>query len=639
MRLHFPIRLGIIAGTIVAAAAFAAVLAAPAFAETRVALVIGNGAYKNAPRLPNPANDANDVATALRRSGFDTILATDLDRNGMEDATFRFARAARTADVALFYYSGHALQFGGVNYLMPVDARLTDETDLRRLTRVDEIVSDLQQAKSLRILVLDACRSNPLADQLQRSVVATRGGSAERGIARIENPQGMIVAYATQAGHTAEDGTGRNSPYTAAFLKHIEERDEIGMIFRSVSEDVYEQTRHTQLPELSLSIIGRFYLNGKIEISVKPSTPVNPGSSANPGSSVSPRPSVNPGLPSNPGPSASINPTRPAFASQTALSTPGCCHDISGAGATFPFPIYSKWAGAYKEETGNGLNYQSIGSGGGIKQIQAKTVTFGASDMPLKPEQLDKDGLIQWPMVMDAIVPIVNIEGVRPGELVFDGATLADIYMGRITKWDDPAIRRLNPNVRLPSDAISVVRRADTSGTTFYFTNYLAKVSADWKSKIGEGSAIEWPVGIGAKANEGVASNVTQTRGAIGYVEYAYARQNRLTYAGMVNKAGRTVQPTVEALQAAASSADWASSPGYYMMLTDQPGEKSWPITASTFILMHKEPSDKAAAADALRFFKWSFEHARMATELDYIPMPDDVVRLIEQTWSSKIRT
>lgn len=323
-----------------------------------------------------------------------------------------------------------------------------------------------------------------------------------------------------------------------------------------------------------------------------------------------------------------------------AASTSALAADITGAGATFPFPIYSKWADAYKKETGNGLNYQSIGSGGGIKQIQAKTVTFGATDMPLKVEQLEKDGLVQWPMVMGAIVAVVNLDGVKPGEMVFDGETLANIYLGKITKWDDAAIKKLNPSVKLPSEAITVVRRSDGSGTTFNFTDYLSKVSADWKSKVGSGTAVEWPVGVGAKGNEGVSGNISQTKNSIGYVEYAYAKQNKLTYTAMVNHAAKTVQPTVEAFQAAASNADWAKAPGYYVILTDQPGDKSWPITASTFILMHKEPADKAASAEAVKFFKWAFaKGGKMAEELDYIPMPDSVVKLIEKTWTADIKS
>jgi len=323
-----------------------------------------------------------------------------------------------------------------------------------------------------------------------------------------------------------------------------------------------------------------------------------------------------------------------------AASTSAFAADITGAGATFPFPIYSKWADAYKKETGNGLSYQSIGSGGGIKQIQAKTVTFGATDMPLKIDQLDKDGLVQWPMVMGAIVPVVNLEGVKPGEMVFDGETLANVYLGKITKWDDPAIKKLNPNVKLPSEAITVVRRSDGSGTTFNFTDYLSKVSADWKSKVGSGTAVEWPTGVGAKGNEGVSGNISQTKNSIGYVEYAYAKQNKLTYTAMVNKGGKTVQPTVEAFQAAASNADWTHAPGYYVILTDQPGDKSWPITASTFILMHKDATDKAASQEAIKFFRWAFANGgKMAEELDYISMPDNVVKLIEKTWSAEIKS
>ena len=323
-----------------------------------------------------------------------------------------------------------------------------------------------------------------------------------------------------------------------------------------------------------------------------------------------------------------------------AASTSAFAAYITGAGATFPFPIYSKWADAYKKQTGNGLNYQSIGSGAGIKQIVSKTVTFGASDMPLKVEQLDKDGLVQWPMVMGAIVPVVNLEGVKAGEMVFDGPTLADIYLGKITKWDDPAIKKLNPNVKLPSEAIAVVHRADGSGTTFNFTDYLSKVSPDWKSKVGVGTAVEWPAGVGAKGNEGVSGNIGQTKNSIGYVEYAYAKQNKLVYTAMVNKAGKSVQPTTATFQAAAANADWTHAPGYYVILTDQPGDMSWPITASTFILMHKNPADKAASAEAIKFFKWSFENGgKMAEELDYIPMPDNVVKLIQKTWSTDIKS
>jgi len=328
---------------------------------------------------------------------------------------------------------------------------------------------------------------------------------------------------------------------------------------------------------------------------------------------------------------------RAACVALLALTAPAAqAADITGAGATFPYPVYSKWADAYKKETGNGLNYQSIGSGAGIKQIQAKTVTFGASDMPLKQDQLKKDGLVQWPMVMGAIVPVVNVEGVKPGELVLDGATLADIYLGKIRKWDHAQIKKLNPSLTLPSTNIAVVRRSDGSGTTFNFTDYLTKVSKDWADKVGADTAVEWPVGVGAKGNDGVAGNVAQTKNSIGYVEYAYAKQNKLTYAALVNAAGKAVQPTMASFQSAAANADWANAPGFYQILTNQPGEASWPITAATFILMYAEPADKAAADEALRFFRWAFEKGdKMAEELDYIPMPDTVVAQITKSWSN----
>jgi phosphate transport system substrate-binding protein len=308
--------------------------------------------------------------------------------------------------------------------------------------------------------------------------------------------------------------------------------------------------------------------------------------------------------------------------------------DISGAGATFPYPIYAKWADAYKKETGNGLNYQSIGSGGGIKQIEASTVTFGATDKPLGEDELDKNGLIQFPMIIGGIVPVLNIEGIKPGELVIDGSILADIFLGKITKWDDPAIAKLNPKAKLPSTAIAVVHRSDGSGTSFIFTTYLSQSNADWKSKVGADAAVEWPTGIGAKGNEGVANNVAQTKGAIGYVEYAYAKQNKLTFADMVNKDGKSVAPETKSFQAAAANADWKSVPGYGVILTSQPGAESWPITAASFILMHTVPQDAASSAEALKFFDWAYKNgAKMAEELDYIPMPDNVVELSRGEW------
>jgi len=313
--------------------------------------------------------------------------------------------------------------------------------------------------------------------------------------------------------------------------------------------------------------------------------------------------------------------------------------DISGAGATFPYPIYAKWADMYKKETGSSLNYQSIGSGGGIKQVKARTVTFGASDQPLKPEELEAAGLTQWPQVIGAIVPVVNLDGVAPGELTLSGDVLAKIFLGEIKSWDDPAIKKLNPKAKLTAQAIAVAHRSDGSGTTFNFTNYLSKISPDWKSKVGENSAVEWPVGLGAKGNEGVASTVANTKGAIGYVEYAYAKQNKMTFVKMVNKDGKVAAPTSESFQAAAANADWTKSPGFYQILTDEPGAKSWPITAATFILLPKQPQDAASTAEALKFFGWAFaKGGKAAEELDYIPLPESLVALIKKSWAANIK-
>jgi phosphate transport system substrate-binding protein len=322
-----------------------------------------------------------------------------------------------------------------------------------------------------------------------------------------------------------------------------------------------------------------------------------------------------------------------------AFTAPALAADISGAGATFPYPIYAKWADAYKKETGIGLNYQSIGSGGGIKQIKAKTVTFGASDAPLPGKELDATGLAQFPMVMGGIVPVVNLEGVEPGDLTLDGPTLAKIFLGEIKSWDDPAIAKQNSGVKLPKQAIAIVHRSDGSGTTYNFAYYLGDVSADWKSKVGVNTALEWPAGIGAKGNEGVANNVANTKGSIGYVEYAYAKQNKLTFTKMVNKDGKTVLPTSEAFQAAAANANWKSEPGYGVILANQPGAASWPMTAATWILVYKKPVDAVAATEALKFFAWSYaKGGKMAEELDYVPMPANVVKDIEGSWAADIK-
>ncbi len=328
-----------------------------------------------------------------------------------------------------------------------------------------------------------------------------------------------------------------------------------------------------------------------------------------------------------------------AVAAAALLAQPAFAADITGAGATFPYPIYGKWAAAYKKATDVGLNYQSIGSGGGIKQINAKTVDFGASDMPLKPEVLAKSGLMQFPTVIGGAVPCVKLSGIEPGQMRLDGATIADIYLGKIKRWNDPAIQKLNPGLKLPSRAISVVHRADGSGTTFIWTNYLSKVSPEWKASIGEGTAVNWPAGVGGKGNEGVAQYVQRIEGSIGYVEYAYVLQNRMTYVQVKNRAGNFVSPSAQAFQAAAAGADWKKAPGMYLILTDAPGRGSWPIAGATFILMHTVQDKPASAKQVLEFFDWAYAHGdKMAEELDYVPMPDKVVGLIKASWKAKIK-
>jgi phosphate transport system substrate-binding protein len=319
----------------------------------------------------------------------------------------------------------------------------------------------------------------------------------------------------------------------------------------------------------------------------------------------------------------------------TLLCTSVYAQNIVGAGATFPYPVYSRWAQAYQRETGININYQAIGSGGGIRQIKEKTVTFGASDSPLKPDELKQAGLVQFPMIMGGVVPVVNLQGIQPGQLRLDGEILAQIYLGEIDSWDDDAIKALNPTLKLPDTAIAPIYRSDGSGTNFLFTNYLTQVSNDFKEQVGSSTSVQWPVGIGARGNEGVAAVTGQTRGAIGYVEYAYAKQNKMTTAVMRNKDGQWVEPKIETFQAAAASADWSQNPGYYVILTNQPGSQSWPITGASFILMHRQPQDPAAARSALQFFDWVYKKGGdMAKELDYVPMPQNVVQQVQQTWS-----
>jgi phosphate transport system substrate-binding protein len=316
---------------------------------------------------------------------------------------------------------------------------------------------------------------------------------------------------------------------------------------------------------------------------------------------------------------------------------------LNGAGASFPYPVYSQWAHKYHELTGVKINYQSIGSGGGIAQIKAKTVDFGGTDEPLKPEDLEKSGLVQFPTVMGGVVPVLNVPGLESGKLKLDGPTLAAIFLGKISKWDDAAIKKLNPEAKLPSQAITVAHRTDGSGTTFIFTSYLAMVSPEWREKVGAGKAVKWPAknDIGGKGNEGVAGQVKAVSGAIGYVEYAYAFQNKIPYARLKNQAGKFVEPSIETFQAAAANADWAKAPkGFSLMLDNQPGEKSWPIVGATYIMAYKDYPDAAKGKGILKFFDWAYKHgADMAKGLHYVPLPDNVIKLVEAEWAKEVKS
>ncbi len=334
---------------------------------------------------------------------------------------------------------------------------------------------------------------------------------------------------------------------------------------------------------------------------------------------------------------ASFFPSLIIVSALSTLALPAAAQDVTGAGASFPAPVYAKWADAYNKATGVRINYQSVGSGAGIKQIKAKTVDFGASDAPLTDQELAADGLIQFPTVIGGVVPVVNIAGVGPGKLRLNGQVLGDIYLGKITKWNDPAVTALNPGLALPDAAIAVVRRADGSGTSFNFTNYLSKVNTEWKAKVGEGTAVNWPTGAGGKGNEGVSTYVQRLPNSIGYVEYAYAKQNKMAYTLLQNQAGNFVAPDDATFKAAAANADWNKS--FYQVLTGQPGKDSWPITAATFILMHKTQEKPESAANVLKFFEWDYTKGdKMAEDLDYVPMPDSVKALVHKLWAASLK-
>ena len=589
-----------------------------AHAGKRVALVIGNAAYRHAGELANTRNDAGDMAAALRMHGFEVLDGIDLDKAALERKIRDFAAALVGADVGVFFYAGHGLQISGTNYLVPIDAQLRSASALDfEMVRLDLVQRTMEREAPTNILFLDACRDNPLAPNLARAM-GTRSADIGRGLAPAESGVGTLISFSTQPGNVALDGTARNSPFAGALIRHLRSSsDDLSAILIAVRNDVMRETQRRQVPWEHSSLTGRFYF-----IPSPPAVAVTPPAAVEP-----PSPPVA-GLPSPP---VAALPSPNAVVRAPTI--------ITAAGATFPYPIYALWSEAYKKESGIGLNYQSVGSLAGIRQILARQVVFAASDLPLQSAVLERDGLMQFPAVMGGTIPIVNIEGVKAGDLALDGAVLAKIFLGEIKSWNDPAIQRLNPYVRLPAQPIVAVHRSDASATTYVLTHYLSKVSTDWRTKVGADTAVEWRGGIAAKGNDGVANAVARTKGAIGYAEYAYAKHDKLVFVRLVNRDGRAVAPTTASLMAAAANANWEATPGFGLILTDMPGAESWPLTSASFIVMPKQPEDAAATREALKFLAWAFAKGdRLATEMLYVPMPDNVVGAIQRLWAAEIR-
>jgi phosphate transport system substrate-binding protein len=594
-----------------------------AHAAKRVALVIGNSAYQHAGELANTRNDASDMAAVLRTQGFQVIDGLDLDKVALERKIRDFAAALVGAEVGVFFYAGHGMQVSGTNYLVPIDAQLRTASALDfEMVRLDLVQRTMEREAATNILFLDACRDNPLAPNLARAM-GTRSADIGHGLAPAESGVGTLISFSTQPGNVALDGTGRNSPFAGALIRHLRgTSDDLSAILIAVRNDVMRETQRRQVPWEHSALTGRFYF--------APNAPTAPNAPAAPAVAVpTPAPAAEP----PPRPVAALPPaSTPNVAVRTATT-------ITGAGAMFPYPVYALWAESYKKESGVGLSYQSVGSRAGIRQILARTVAFGASDLPLQGTDLERDGLVQFPSVMGGAVPIVNIDGVKAGDVALDGTILAKVYLGEIKMWNDPAIQRLNPYVRLPAQLIVAVHRSDASATTYVFTHYLGKVSTDWRTRVGADITVEWRGGTGAKGNDGVANAVAQTKGGIGYVEYAYARHNKLAFVRLVNRDGRAVAPTTASLMAAAANANWEATPGFGVILTDMPGAESWPIASASFIVMPRQPDDPAAAREALKFFTWAFAQGdRLAEALLYVPMPDNVVGAIQRLWAAEIR-
>lgn len=657
----------------------------------RVALVIGNANY-SVGRLTNPPNDVVLMEAALRKLNFKVQTVLNANQNQMKRAVRDFGTSAQGADVAFMYFSGHGTQANGENYLLPVGASIEKESDYSiEAISANDVLQQIRGAKpKAAILVLDACRDNPMA-------ATTR--SSTKGLSRMDAPTGTMIAFATSPNTVASD----NGDYARVLARELQKPgQELIDVFRNTTAEVRRLSAGKQEPRISeMSISDRLYLAGpgvqlaslRAEATGIPVAPTGkPGQSASlslddlekeeatrkewaqwqakmkadfdrtaafKGSpdlqakawerflgswgQDNPLSREDEGLREQARQRAEVAKAETARQAQAPAPTPSVAQlpisttsatvgSITGAGASFPAPVYAKWASDYNMATGVKVYYQSIGSGAGIRQIDSKTVDFGASDMPQTDEILRSKGQMQFPVVMGGVVPVINVRGIEPGQLKLTGSLLADIFLGKVTRWNDSAIRALNPLLPLPDAGIAAIRRADGSGTTFVFTNYLSKVSPEWKAKVGEGTAVNWPVGAGAKGNEGMGAFVSRLPNSIGYVEYSWAKQNSMSHVAMQNAAGVFVRPDAESFKAAAASADWNKSS--YQLLTNQPGLDAWPISNATFVLMHVSQDKPANGLEVLRFFNWVFTHgAKAAVELDYVPLPPNVIAAIQRSW------
>lgn len=646
---------GFMRWVVLLASIFATIASAMAQEPARIALLIGNQAYDaSVGVLQNPYNDIRVVGAALRQQGFEVLPEVKDGRRSAILGAVRQLRdrliSAGAGAVGFVYYSGHgaAEVDTGINYLIPVDAKQPGSSEFwDDSLKLDDILKLLDGARgAAKFIVFDACRNE----------LRVPAKSTTKGLVPVAEQQGMLIAYATAPGRTASDQGQASGPFAAALAAELVKPglDHLNL-FQNVKEAVLASTKGVQQPWINDGLARRVQLTRAVSAQVEPrstGTASNPQSEAalawattqnstsiavlqafakrHAGSTYADMAEAR--IQELRSASASAVPAVQSPPSQP--STGGRRTEIIGAGATFPFPVYQKWSDAYIKISGVGLSYQPIGSGGGIKQIQARTVTFGASDIPLSQQQLEQSGdLMQWPMVMGAVVPVINVPGVRADAMVLDGPTLARIFGGQITNWDDPAIKVLNPGLSLPNAPIAVVRRADGSGTTFLFTSYLSKVSPDWQAKIGKGTSVEWPVGAAAKGNDGIGTAVQGTGYSIGYVEWAYALQNRLVTVRLKNMSGNAVAVGKASIQAAAAAADWG--PHFANVLATDPGDAaSWPLSAATFVLMHRSAQDATEAKTALAFFAWCLDQGQsIAESLEYAPMPQNVVRQIKESW------